>query len=125
MPRRSAVTAPKKKPASRERVMQVKDPSLEKGELKAFGGSRSDDFNRVLLNEIANTLWTKNSSEEWQTQQLAAVPAVSEASSPGMSSKACSPIGRLFVLPEATREVDLSLSANRWAVGPRRRSPSQ
>jgi len=66
------VTAPKK-PASRERVMQVKDPSREKGELKALGGSRSDDFNRVLLNDVANTLWTKNSSEEWQAQQLAAV----------------------------------------------------
>jgi hypothetical protein len=66
------VTAPKK-PASRERVMQVKDPSLEKGELKAFAGSRSDDFNRVLLSEVANTLWTKHSSQEWQAQQLAAV----------------------------------------------------
>src|SRR5215207_11202687 len=53
--------------------MQVKDPALEKGELKDFAGSRSDDFNRVLLNDVANTLWTKNSSEEWQAQQLAAV----------------------------------------------------
>ena len=66
------MTAPKK-PASRGRVMQVKDPSLEKGELKALGGSRSDDFNRVLLSEVANTLWTKHSSQEWQAQQLAAV----------------------------------------------------
>ena len=66
------MTGPKK-PAGRERVMQVKDPSLEKGELKALGGSRSDDFNRVLLSEVANTLWTKHSSQESQAQQLAAV----------------------------------------------------
>ena len=66
------MTAPKK-PASRERVMQVKDPSLEKGKLKALGGSRSDDFNHVLLTQVANTLWTKNSSLEFQAQQLAAI----------------------------------------------------
>jgi hypothetical protein len=65
------VNAPKKPGA--KRIMEVKDPSLEKGELKAFSGSRSDDFNRVLLSEVANALWTKNSSEEWQAQQLAAV----------------------------------------------------
>src|SRR5215207_8141328 len=53
--------------------MQVKDPSLEKGELKDFAGSRCDDFNRVLLSEVANILWTKHSGEEWQAQQLAAV----------------------------------------------------
>jgi hypothetical protein len=66
------VNAPKKL-KRRKRVMQVKDPSLEKGELKALGGLRSDDFNRVLLNDVANTLWTKHSTEEWQAQQLAAV----------------------------------------------------
>jgi hypothetical protein len=62
-----------KKPAGAKRVMEVKDPSLEKGELKALAGSRSDDFNRIVLSEVANTLWTKHSSEEWQAQQLAAV----------------------------------------------------
>src|SRR3954454_6836250 len=49
------VNAPKKV-KSGERVMQVKDPALEKGELKDFAGSRCDDFNRVLLNEVGNAL---------------------------------------------------------------------
>src|SRR5215204_4664048 len=88
--RRSAVTAPKK-PASGKRVMEVRDPSLEKGELKAFGGSRSDDFNRILLSEVGNTLWTKHSSQEWQAQQLAAVAGGLRGIEPRTSLKACSP----------------------------------
>jgi hypothetical protein len=42
------VTAPKK-PASRERVMQVKDPSLEKGELRAFAGVALDGPSPIWL----------------------------------------------------------------------------
>ena len=62
-----------KKVKSGERVMRVKDPALENGELKDFAGSRCDDFNRVLLNEVGNALWTKHSSEEQLNRQLAAV----------------------------------------------------
>jgi hypothetical protein len=68
------VSSPKKTAAG-ERVIQVKQPSQEKGELKPLGGSRSDDFNSVLINEVAQALWTKNSTESWKERQLSAVPA--------------------------------------------------
>ena len=41
-----------KKPHGGERVIQLKQPSHEKGELKPLSGSRSDDFNSILVNEV-------------------------------------------------------------------------
>ena len=64
-----------KKTAAGERVIQLKQPSEEKGKLKALGGPRSDDFNSILVNELAQALWTKNSSDSWKDRQLSAVPA--------------------------------------------------
>ena len=64
-----------KKTTAGERVIQLKQPLQEKGELKPLGGSRSDDFNSVLVNEVAQALWTKNSAESWKDRQLSAVPA--------------------------------------------------
>ncbi len=64
-----------KKTATGERVIQLKPPSQQTGELKPLGGSRSDGFNSVLINEVAQALWTKNSTESWKERQLSAVPA--------------------------------------------------
>jgi hypothetical protein len=68
------VSSPRKTAAG-ERVIQLKQPSQEKGELKPLAGSRSDDFNSILVNELAQALWTKNSSDSWKERQLSAVPA--------------------------------------------------
>src|SRR5215207_862675 len=74
-----------------QRVITVKDPALEEGKLKALGGSRSDDFNNVLVYEVVQTLWTKHSGEALKDQQYAAVGlAASWGSAPRTSLKACS-----------------------------------
>ena len=40
-------------------------PDLElKGELEVFGGSRSDDFNTILVNQVVSSLWRKNSDAQ-------------------------------------------------------------
>src|SRR5829696_772786 len=54
------------------RVITAKDPALQEGKLKALGGSRSDDFNHVLVNEVVKTLWTTHSGEAFKDQQYAA-----------------------------------------------------
>jgi hypothetical protein len=55
------------------RILTVKDPALEQGKLKPLGGSRSDDFNSVLMNDVLKALWTKHSGEALKDQQYAAV----------------------------------------------------
>jgi hypothetical protein len=42
------------------------------GRLKAIGGSRSDNWNNVLVNQTINTLWIKNSDPEMRDQQYSA-----------------------------------------------------
>jgi hypothetical protein len=53
--------------------MFAKDPELEEGKLKRLGGSRSDDFNNVLANQVLSTLWTKHSNDTDRDRQVAAV----------------------------------------------------
>lgn len=60
---------------SNVKQLQAKDPSAEKGALKAIGGSRSDDFNKVLVNQAVQTLWTKHSDKEGIDRQYQAVIA--------------------------------------------------
>jgi len=55
--------------------MTVKNPALEEGKLKALGGSWSDDFNSVLVDDVLKTLWTTHSGEAFKDQQYAAVAA--------------------------------------------------
>jgi hypothetical protein len=43
-----------------------------KGELKAMGGSRSDDFNSRLQNQAFNTLWLAHSDKDGHTKQFIA-----------------------------------------------------
>jgi hypothetical protein len=78
-----------KKTTAGERVIELKQPLQEKGELKPLGGSRSDDFNSVLVNEVAQALWTKNSAESWKDRQLSAVPAGLMGIAPKDELKAC------------------------------------
>jgi hypothetical protein len=67
--RKSKTAAPEPPP----RVITVKDPALAEGKLKALGGSRSDDFNSVLMNDVLKALWTTHSGEAFKDQQYAAV----------------------------------------------------
>jgi hypothetical protein len=53
-------------------VLQAKDPSHQKGELKRIGGSSSDDWNNRIANDAINTLWVKNSDEETRHRQITA-----------------------------------------------------
>jgi hypothetical protein len=68
--RKSKVAAAVPEPLPR--VITAKDPALQEGKLKALGGSRSDDFNHVLVNEVVKTLWTTHSGEAFKDQQYAA-----------------------------------------------------
>jgi hypothetical protein len=53
----------------------VDNPDDFKGTLKRIGGSRSDPWNNVLINQAARTLWIKHSDEETQNQQRSATVA--------------------------------------------------
>ena len=66
----------KSKPASKPPLIIVaKDPKLERGELKAIGGSASDDWNNRIANDTAQVLWLKYSDEETKTRQITAAIA--------------------------------------------------
>ena len=53
----------------------VEHPSPEAGNLKAIGGSPSDDWNNRIANDAVNTLWLKNSDEETKSRQVSAAIA--------------------------------------------------
>ena len=40
---------------SGQRVMNLGDPSMKEGKLKALGGSKADPFNNVIANQAAST----------------------------------------------------------------------
>src|SRR5262245_35269192 len=51
------------------------DPDDLKGTLKNLGGSRSDNWNSILLNQTINTLWLKLSDGETREKQFSATLA--------------------------------------------------
>ena len=64
-----------KKPAGHDKkvtTIDLTDPDSSKGTLKPVGGSRSDHWNNVLLNQAANTLWIKHSDEKTREIQCKA-----------------------------------------------------
>jgi hypothetical protein len=46
---------------------------MKEGKLKALGGSQADPFNNVIANQAVDSLWTKNSSQDWRSSQMSAV----------------------------------------------------
>jgi hypothetical protein len=57
-------------------TLQVAGPD-KRGSLKPIGGSDSDDFCNVLVNQVCSSLWKKNSDpDERQRQMLAVVAAM-------------------------------------------------
>jgi hypothetical protein len=51
------------------------DPDDLKGTLKRIGGSQSDHWNNILVNQTIRTLWIKHSDKETQDQQCSATVA--------------------------------------------------
>lgn len=68
--------ARKKQPRAAEPTTVVaNDPKERKGELKNIGGSQSDQWNNMLANQVAQTLWIKNSDAAERDKQLSATVA--------------------------------------------------
>src|ERR1700736_3145597 len=67
----------KKTPADGKRATTVvaNDPDDLKGTLKRIGGSQSDHWNNILVNQTIRTLWIKHSDKETQDQQCSATVA--------------------------------------------------
>jgi hypothetical protein len=58
-----------KKPSTKELRPLVLSPQTMKGELKSIGGSKSDDWNNILANQVYRGLWLAHSSEEVADRQ--------------------------------------------------------
>jgi hypothetical protein len=56
-------------------VIDLDDPENNKGRLKRIGGSQSDHWNNVLINQTAKTLWVKYSDKDIREQQYKATVA--------------------------------------------------
>jgi hypothetical protein len=53
----------------RKLPLKAIDPLGEPGKLKRIGGSRSDIWNNLIVGQVVQTLWTKNSDPEEQQRQ--------------------------------------------------------
>jgi hypothetical protein len=62
-------------PAAAEHSPSIHVEIDDKARMKWLGGSKSDDFNLVLVNAACDALWTKNSSPEWRERQRTALAA--------------------------------------------------
>lgn len=59
-----------KKPTNTPTTLVIDDPDDRKGRLKKIGGSKSDDWNNMLVNQAMQSLWLKHSSAEERDRQL-------------------------------------------------------
>jgi hypothetical protein len=50
-------------------TLKAIDPASGEGELKRIGGSQSDTWNNLMVNQVIRTLWTKNSDAEERDRQ--------------------------------------------------------
>ena len=56
-------------PYQREGDINLDDADNHKGRLKHIGGSQSDHWNNVLVNQTVNTLWLKHFDKETRDQR--------------------------------------------------------
>jgi hypothetical protein len=56
-------------------TVDLSNPANHKGRLKRVGGSQSDHWNSVLINQVAKTLWVKYSDKDMRDQQCNATVA--------------------------------------------------
>jgi hypothetical protein len=65
----------KAKKSVRSNVIEARDPSSLPGKLKSIGGSKSDTWNKVIVNQAVQTVWAKNSGQEERQNLLNATVA--------------------------------------------------
>jgi hypothetical protein len=53
-------------------VVPVQSPETRSGKLKAIGGSKDDNFNNILANQVVQTLWLANSDKDERDRQIQA-----------------------------------------------------
>src|SRR5215218_7129643 len=56
-------------------TVDATDSDSSRGSLKAIGGSKSDHWNNILLNQAAQALWVKHSDQEALDRQYKATIA--------------------------------------------------
>lgn len=66
------MTGKKDKPAKKTIAVVANDPADRKGELKELGGSRSDYWNRTLVNQALQTVWCSNSDTKERDRLISA-----------------------------------------------------
>src|SRR5215218_1401363 len=67
-------TMPKTKPKAPREIAAL-DPATSPSKLRCAGGSGSDDFNNILINQTLTSLWTAHSDETSRSKQLRATLA--------------------------------------------------
>jgi hypothetical protein len=77
-----AVTTKKKKALADNRERVVINIAAAKGEMKVLGGSISDAFNLILLNQVYKTMWTAHSDAEARNVQTIAAAMAMAGISP-------------------------------------------
>jgi hypothetical protein len=65
----------KKISKTKPKVTRVIHPSQANPRLKCLGGSQSDTWNNILINQTLRTLWVKHSDDEGRDQQYKATAA--------------------------------------------------
>jgi hypothetical protein len=66
------MTTKKRSSGKQPVTFDISDAESRKGTQKALGCSQSDHWNLILLNQAANTLWTRHSDEETRDRQYKA-----------------------------------------------------
>ena len=60
---------------NKKATVVANDPDDLNGSLKRFGGSQSDHWNNILVNQTIQTLWLKHSDQETRDRQMSATVA--------------------------------------------------
>jgi hypothetical protein len=63
------------KKSAKPRTIVAQDPKTLPGSFKAIGGSMSDDWNSILVNQTCNALWQRNCGEDDKDRQRGAAVA--------------------------------------------------
>ena len=59
-------------PAKKQKHIFIGGPNDQDGKLKHLGGSKSDEWNNTLANQVVHAFWVKNSTDEELEKQLIA-----------------------------------------------------
>ncbi len=60
------------KPKPKVKQIAALDPASSEGRLKRIGGSQSDDFNNILIDQALQSVWTAHSDKETADRQIQA-----------------------------------------------------